>query len=243
MDAHLFTLLSGKCLALILFLLCPCHARSQYLQHQRDSLSINNSLQYNLETCKRILDVAGVRDYDDDGVLEFMSGSPQEIDLHFVVCADSSAKCGIARRFQEDMASIGLTVTVRELTWDEYLTALEEGDFDMYYGEVKLRNNFDLTELMQVRTKDSPTSNINWSRSRDTTIVDRINNYLRATDAARPIAYNELCEYLTRTSGNLVSIGFEKQQLITHRGVVKGVAPNIGNPLYDFQNWSINLED
>ena len=70
-----------------------------------------------------------------------------------------------------------------------------------------------------------------------------INNYLRATEAARPIAYNELCEYLTRTSGNLVSIGFEKQQLITHRGVVKGVAPNIGNPLYDFQHWTINLED
>ena len=113
----------------------------------------------------------------------------------------------------------------------------------MYYGEVKLRNNFDLTELLQVRTKDNEQRNMNYSRSRDTSILDRINNYLRASEAARPIVYNDLCEYLTRTSGDLVSIGFEKQQLITHRGVVKGVAPNIGNPLYDFQHWTINLED
>ena len=113
----------------------------------------------------------------------------------------------------------------------------------MYYGEVKLRNNFDLTELLQVRTKDNENGNLNYSRSRDTSILDRINNYLRATDAARPIVYNELCEYLTRTSGDLVSIGFEKQQLITHRGVVKGLNPNFGNPLYDFQNWTIILDE
>ena len=150
------------------------------------------------------------------------------------------------------MRSIGINVNVQELDWEAYKQALTDGFFesgnlqvtwDMYYGEVKLRNNFDLTELLQVRTKDNENTNQNYSRSRDTTIVDRINNYLRATDAARPIVYNELCEYLTRTSGNLVSIGFEKQQLITHRGVVKGVNPNIGNPLYDFQNWTINLEE
>ena len=169
-----------------------------------------------------------------------------------MVCADSSAKAGIVNRFKDDMKSIGITVNVQELDWDSYKQALLDGYFesgnrqvtwDMYYGEVKLRNNFDLTELLQVRREENEQTNINFSRSRDTTIVDRINNYLRATDAARPLAYNELCEYITKGSGNLVSIGFEKQQIITHRGVVKGIDPNFGNPLYDFQNWGINLDE
>ena len=113
----------------------------------------------------------------------------------------------------------------------------------MFYGEVKLRNNFDLTELLQVRKEENSQTNINYSRNRDTSTVDRINNYLRATDAARPVVYQELCDYITRQTGYLVSIGFEKQQIITHRGVVKGMEPNFGNPLCHFANWTINMED
>ena len=133
------------------------------------------------------------------------------------------------------MESIGLKVTVRELTWDEYLTALEEGDFDMYYGEVKLRNNFDLTELLD------PDSDLNYSRSMDTGYVAMINNYLSCAAAQRSAVYKQLCDYIN-ANGALISIGFEDQQLIVHRGVIRGLAPNAGNPLYDFQHWEIMLD-
>ena len=214
-----------------------------------------SNLAYNLDTCRRILEVAGVRDYDEDGMLEFMNGSPQEIDLNIAVCADSSAKAGVVRRFQEDMASLGLKVTVHEMTWDNYLKALEEGEIavsntgaqtvtlDMYYGEVKLRANFDLTELLQPRKETNELTNINYSRSTDTAVVTQIENYLAARDSARPGAYYQFCQVLTGQSGSLITIGFEKQQVITRRGVCKGVEPNAGNPLYNFQNWTIDLEN
>ena len=148
------------------------------------------------------------------------------------------------------MDSIGLTVNVYEMTWDEYTTALEEGEFkvgngmvpvDMYYGEVKLRNDFDITELIQVRSKDNERTNINWSRSTDRTLEDWVNLYLASSDAMRADVYSQMCEYLTGTAGSLVTIGFEKQQIITHRGVCKGINANMGNPLYDFSNWTIDL--
>ena len=44
------------------------------------------------------------------------------------------------------------------------------------------------------------------------------------------------------TNGALISIGFESQQLIVHRGVIRGLAPNAGNPFYDFQHWEILLK-
>ena len=194
-----------------------------------------SALGYNLDTCRVVLENAGIRDYDDDGMLEYMSGTAQDIDVNFIVCSDSSAKTGVARRFAADMESIGLKVTVRELTWEEFLTALEEGDFDMYYGEVKLRNNFDLTELLD------PDSSLNYSRSMDTGYVAMINNYLSCAAAQRSAVYQQLCEYIN-TNGALISIGFESQQLIVHRGVIRGLAPNAGNPFYDFQHWEILLK-
>jgi hypothetical protein len=45
------------------------------------------------------------------------------------------------------------------------------------------------------------------------------------------------------TSSSLVVIGFEKQQIITRRGVCRGIDPNYGNPLYGFANWEIILEE
>ncbi len=241
--AYLVELLHGNAVAAALPMYPTCAAYPDALEDR---------LNYDLEACRNILIAAGVQDYDDDGELEFMSGSPQEIDLHFVVCADSSAKCGVARRFQEDMASIGLKVTVHELTWSEYMKALEEGEFkagkqtvtmDMYYGEVKLRNNFDLTELLQPRTEDNEATNMNYTRSKDNTVEARINQYLAASDATRADEFYRLCDYLMNTSGSLIVIGFEKQQIITRRGVCKGINPNFGNPLFGFAQWEIVFDE
>lgn len=204
------------------------------------------NLSYNLETCVRILESAGVKDYDEDGLMEYMAGTPQDISLTFVVCSDSSAKGGIVRRFQEDMESIGITVNVQELTWENYLKALDEGKFDMYYGEVRLRNNFDLTELLQVRDEDedegNTATNMNFTNSRDSAFEGYIKEYLKAGDAGRSNAYQTLCNYICNETGSLITIGFEKHQLITHRGVVKGINANMGNPVYNIADWEIFLD-
>lgn len=201
-----------------------------------------DNLKYNLDTCRRVLETIGVRDFDEDGQLEFNNGSPQEIEIRFIVNSDSSAKAGVVRRFAEDMESIGLKITVKELAWDEYLKALEDGDFDMYYGEVKLRNNFDITELLQERDEDNEKSNLNFTGSSDGNFESYINAYLAAGDAGRGHAYQVLCDYLCNTTGSLITIGFEKQEIITHRGVIRGIDANIGNPLYNFANWVIELD-
>ena len=195
-----------------------------------------NTLNYDLTTCLAVLDNAGVKDYDEDGRLEYMSGSPQKIELKFVVCSDSSAKTGVVRRFAEDMDSIGITVNVSELSWDDYMTAIEEGDYDLYYGEIRLRNDFDLTELLQVRSDDNESTNLNYSNSTDISYEQYIKAYLSATDMERAAAYQQLAE-LVSLNAMLIPIGFEKQQIICHRGVVKGIDANFGNPLYNFVNW------
>ena len=210
--------------------------------------ALNNEMQYDLDKCKTILENMGYRDYDDDGYLELLSGNGKDVEIDFLVCSGSSAKGGVVNRFAKDMESIGIKVNVKELTWEKYQEALEKGEFDMYYGEVKLRNNFDLTELLQPRPepkkKGEPliTTNINFTGSNDPSFVQLINEYLAAGDMFRADAYYKLCDYICRSTGSLITIGFEKHQLISHRGAIKGIDPNAGNPLYNFQNWEIMLD-
>lgn len=193
------------------------------------------SMEYNLETCKSILENAGLKDYDADGWMEYMTAG-EDANLDLIVCSDSSAKTGMCHRFADDMASIGLKITVKEMTWDDYQKALEEGEFDMYYGEVKLRNNFDLTELVD------PESELNFSRSADTMYEGYINDYLAAPSSMRSSLYQTMLEHVLGR-GLLISIGFEQQEIIVHRGMIRGLDANLGNPLYNFQNWEIILDD
>jgi peptide/nickel transport system substrate-binding protein len=201
--------------------------------------ALADSLDYNIPLCKRILENGGIMDYDEDGKLEIMQGAP-DLTLTFVVCSDSSAKNGVVRRFANDMEEIGITVEINALPWDEYIEALENGEFDLYYGEMKLRADFDVTEFFDIRTKDNENYNINYSGNTDPTFEQYINAYLSSPEGTQKAKYIDMVKYIT-DDGGLITIGFEKQQLITHRGIVRGVAPNAGNPLYGFANWQITL--
>lgn len=206
---------------------------------------------FDMERCLKVLSNYGITDFDEDGRLELATGSAQEMEMLLIVPADSSVKAGVANRLAANLKQIGFTVTVRDMTWEAYLDALDKGYieekngdktvFDMYYGEVKLRNDFDLTELLQVRTEDNEKTNINFTRSNDRSYETYINNYLASSDANRKMNYETLCQYLLDT-GLLLPVGFEKQEIFTHRGVIKGVNPNAGNPMFGFADWEIDLD-
>ncbi len=220
---------------------------------------LNSALSYNLERCKIILENNGIRDYDEDGFMEVMNGNDEDLILNFILCSDSSAKVGVANRFAADMLTIGIKVKVQTLTWADYYNALtdyesytkeqlEDEDFeplqfDMFYAEVKLRNNFDITQLLQERTDNNHGYNINYTHSMGNGFETYLYNYLISGDSSRKNNYRTFAEYVLTNAAQFVVIGFEKQQIITHRQAIRGIDANLGNPLYNFPNWTIIFKE
>ena len=216
---------------------------------------LNSALSYNLERCKIILENNGIRDYDEDGFMEIMNGNDEDLVINFILCSDSSAKAGVVNRFAADMLTIGIKVNVQELTWTDYYNALtdyenltkeqlededfKEIEFDMYYAEVKLRNNFDITQLLQERGDNNKGSCINYSHSFGNGYETYLYNYLASGDSSRKNNYRAFAEYVLTNAAHLVVIGFEKQQIISHRQAIRGIDANMGNPLYNFAHWTI----
>ncbi len=191
---------------------------------------------YDLEKCLLILNNSGAKDYDDDGKLEYMiTGIPMEISLDLIVCSEASGKADVAKKFAADLASIGVTVNVRELSWDDYLTALQDGDFDIYYGEVKLTADFSLTRLL---TEDG---DLNYCGIDDPTYGEYISQYLAAGDDMRQTCCDIMLRYIADTTP-IIPICFERQEVITHRNIVSGLNPSQYNVFFGLGEWSINLE-
>lgn len=66
-----------------------------------------------------------------------------------LVCADSSTRVAAAQAVADTLEQYGLYVRVSALDHDSFIEALNDGKYDLYYGEVKLTSSFDLSAFFE----------------------------------------------------------------------------------------------
>ena len=197
--------------------------------------ALAGSLKYDLDECARLFLEAGVDDLDDDGELEILYyGYEMNVSLDFIVNSDSNVKIQTARRIAENLNSIGIRTNLHELSWDDYMYRLNSGTYDLYYGEIRITSDWDISPLF------SSSSNLNYGHCTDSTYLEKFRAYLAADESDRAGLFSDVCEYVVERGG-IVPICFEKQQMITHRGVVSGAAPTQYNLFHRFYEWKINV--
>ena len=197
--------------------------------------SVADAIDYDMMTCQQVLSNAGLSDMDNDGKLEYVSYSVMhdaEIDL--IVCSESAGKGDICNMLAENLSQLGVTVNVRELSWSDYQTALMTGDFDMYYAEVKLGADFDLSALL---TADGT---LNYGGIDDDNYATYINDFLAAGDLDREARCAEMLQYIAMNAP-IVPVCFERHQVITHRNVITGMEVTSSNIFYNISEWKITF--
>jgi len=233
------TVLDGAAVASAL----PVHPNSSLFDQ-----ALNDSLAYDRDRCLLEFEKLGCRDLDGDGQMEFaISGSKVEIQLKFIVCSDNASKVVAARKIAEDMQSIGLDVTLQELSWREYQEALnnprdEDGKptWDMYYAEVALTPDWNLLPLVEALPEDSYKTNLNFGKWDMPVVEDAIYAYLKADEDTRAAELNSLLTQIT-SNGVIIPVCFEQREVISHLGVITGMKPNQYNIFTDFDGWTIKL--
>lgn len=197
--------------------------------------SLARDLAYDMDECLEILNNTGVQDYDNDGKLEYVELSMmKEIELDLIVCSESAGKGDIAKKFANDLAEVGVTVNVRELSWNDYIYALQTKDFDIYYAEVKLPANFDLTRLL---TQDAA---LNYGGIDDENYATYINSFLGAGDTGRAQTCRDMLSYISMNAP-IIPVCFERQEVITHRNAITGINPTSGNVFFGITGWTVNF--
>ena len=175
---------------------------------------------------------SGARDVDYDGVLDM---GPVRAEITFLVCSDSTAKVSAARQIAGQLRSVGFSVIMAEQGYDDYMKSLEEGNFDLYYGEVKICNDWDLTELL------GAAGDLNYGGVRDPNLEGYIGGFLAAGPETLADSAEVLYNYLAQ-SAPIVAVCFERTEVLYHRGVLTTIAPTQDNIFNDLQNWVVDLE-
>lgn len=192
---------------------------------------------YSQKKCDTAFKRAEVDDYDEDGLREMkVSDIPVEIDIDFIVCNENAKKVDAARQIANNLTQLGITVNIRELSFEKYQSELQNGNFDMYYAETMLTPDFSLRQLLIYG------KNLNFGNFADSTLEQYIDNYLSADDENRQNEADVLYKYIA-DNAPIVTIGFEKKQVITHNNAISGIRPTQYNIFNNLENWEFKKRE
>lgn len=209
----------------------PLHPKAYFYSPDYDSFTIRSQ---DIEAAKIQY---MVEDYDGDGLLEYMDrekNSVEEIELKLIVNKENPSKVDAARELSRMLGEQGIKINVTPLSWSSYIQALKNADYDLYYGEVMLTADFDLTQLLCYG------GSANYGLY-DPQLQSLIYDFNASGEEGKTDAAASLYGYIAEKLP-VISLMFEMETVYTHRETVSGMKPTIHNIFNDIASWSICLE-
>ena len=154
--------------------------------------------------------------------------------LTLLVNEENSFKVSAAEYLAQTLSAAGVTITVEALPWEEYTAALAAGDFDLYYGEVKLTADWDLRPLLATGGA------LNYGGWANATTDSLLAAYASASD--RTAAMKNLCSHLQQQAP-VIPVCFKSTSVLLQSGVVEGLTPTMANPFHDLTACVIHLRE
>jgi len=180
------------------------------------------------------LEVPYSPDYFDTAMAEAGYSEGKTVHLTMIVNSENSFKVDAAKQIAADLSRHDLDIKVKVLSWKNYLQALQEGDFDLYYGECKLTADWDLRSLL------STGGSLNYGGYSDGQMDALISAYLSAEDDARQGAALELYTYFAQQCP-ILPVCFKDTSLLLPADTVEAAVPTAANPFYNLPDWQVNI--
>ena len=121
----------------------------------------------------------------------------------------------------------------KALPWEDYLAALEAGEYDLYYAEVRLGADWDLTELLGT---EGSLNYSHWSTAQTEALLDACRS---SPDPAAGV--KALCTYL-QSQVPILPICFKSTSVLTQAGVAETLQPTAANPFYRLPDCIFRLQ-
>lgn len=209
----------------------PLHPAASFYSADYDPFTIRPA---DLEAARILYQV---EDYDGDGWLDYINGNIAAVDsiyLRLVVNKENPVKTELAHAIQAQLAEAGFRIRVRELAWEDYLSALENRNYDLYLGEIRLTADFDLNALLGLE------GGANYCVY-DPELQNHIDSFNHARAEDKPDAAASLFSYIAEELP-IFSLLFARQTIYTHRETVTGMSPAPHDIFNHIENWTVNLK-
>lgn len=148
----------------------------------------------------------------------------EEYEFHqgiFLVCSDDPVRVAAAEYIADVLNQSGLRLVVSAVDHDTYLKELDDGDFDLYYGETRMAANFDLREFF------SKYGNLQYGSIRDSSLVEMCSDALANTGK-----YVDLSARIMEQAP-ICAVAFKSYAIYVTRGKLVNITPSVDNAFHN----------
>lgn len=150
-----------------------------------------------------------------------------------LVNSENSARVESAKLISNSFNSAGMHTSVESLPFAEYTQRLKDGDFTVYLGGVKLKENMDVSALANSSVA------INYGGYSDANMDKLIGDCTNAmSEEGYKAALNELNKYMS-TQLPVIGIGFKSDMLVTNSRIKGEKKPTVNNLYGNVNKWFI----
>ena len=145
-----------------------------------------------------------------------------------LVNSENPFKVAAANQIAASLTAIGIKTSVEEVTFEEYQTRVLSGDFEMYYGEIRMTPDFDLRSLIMTGGA------LNYGRysnaQTDQLVIDA-----RADEANKTQLYTHFLAEMP-----IIPVAFAKDQVVVRSNLIKGFSPSPNWIFHGVGGWRKN---
>ena len=153
-----------------------------------------------------------------------------------LVNQENSFKAAAAQEIADSLSHAGLSVTVEAVPWETYLQRLQDGSFDLYYGECRLTADWDVQAL--IGTEGS----LNYGGFSDEKTDGLLAACRTAGESRRSAALTSLWEDLL-AKAPIAPLCFKSDSVVTTTGLVEGLTATETDPFFSLEQWVVHLDD
>lgn len=110
--------------------------------YEMEFISKNN---LDLMSASLLLDDIGLTEHDSEGFRINSRGNRISFDL--LVCNTNKAKVSLAEAIAKMLKEIGIEVTVKSVSYSDYVTAIKNYNYDMFIGDLKIDSDMDISPI------------------------------------------------------------------------------------------------
>lgn len=178
---------------------------------------------------KEELKSAGWLDLDGDGILDKYFGE-QQLSLSFALAVNSenSVSVRLAEHLAQHMTEEGIHLNIVSLTYDLYIAAIENGEFDMFIGRTDIANDCDVAFMLR---SDAPQNYFRYSSGAMDKAVDDIQmadgaHNIKSAYSAFDTLFKDECPFIPlyfETDAVFSSVRIKGDMNISRTGVFTGI--------------------
>ena len=156
------------------------------------------------------------------------------VSVTLLVNSENSRKRDAAAKIAAALSTSALQVSVAAVPWNEFVSRLQSGNFDLYYGEYKMTADWDLTDLL------SAGSAHNYGRFSDANFTALLTAERSAVGDAHADAAAKLYEVFQQQMP-IAPICFASSSVLTTSGAIEGLTPSLTDPFYNLSDWKVRF--